>query len=56
MNENDVHMIWEGMPINIFFLIALVLFQLMAPWDVFVDITKKENRLQSEDKSKEKEK
>ena len=50
LNENDVHMMWGGMSINSFFLIAL----LMAPWDVCVDVTKKENRLQSEYKSEEK--
>ena len=54
LNENDVHMMWGGMSVNIFLFIALVLFHLMAPWDVCVDVTKKENRLQSEDKSEEK--
>jgi len=43
MNENDIHMSWGGMVLNVYFLIALVFYQFMAPWDQCVDISKKDN-------------
>lgn len=49
MNESDIHMKWGGMFINVYFLIALVLFQLMAPWDKCLDISKKANKMLPEE-------
>jgi len=45
MNESDIHMKWGGMFINVYFLIALWLFQLMAPWEICLAVSKEPNRM-----------
>jgi len=45
MNESDVHLKWGGITLNVFFLIGLVFFQLMAPWGACLDVAKHSNKM-----------
>jgi len=45
MNESDIHMKWGGMFLNVYFFIGLVLFQLMAPWDICTEVSKTPNKM-----------
>jgi len=44
-NESGIHLKWGGMFINLYYLLGLVLYQLMAPWDECLDAGQNVNRM-----------
>lgn len=47
MNENDIHLKYGGLHLNIYLFLALICYQMMPSWQECVDISNEENKITS---------